>query len=644
MLKQLAILAASILFFTALSAHSRADDIAKKPLTPEIAVTLRSESDLRFSPDGRHVAFVSSEPLQGTERHRHIWVLTIATREVRQFTHSSKSEFSPRWSPEGTGLAFLSNRGEQTQIYFLPSDGGEAFALTEGKRSIHSFEWSPDGKQIAFVASEAKSDAEEKKEKDKDDAHVADKDDKPAGLWLLDVESRKSREIVAPPWQVNDAQWLPTGDQLFVSATDHPESEEETNRIFSVSAADGKMVLLFAPRGPFGGLKASPDGKWLAFHGARVDGPHDPDLYLLSTAGGTPRNLTAESIDRPVGEFVWRPDNDIVALAEVGFHTKLFAIALDGKAQPLESLPANARAFDFSDAGDFAFAGDTATSPSEVWLKRRSTPAECVSEFNKSWRSVALVKPEFFTYKSFDGIEIEGSLLVPAAYDGHSKLPLITLIHGGPTGAWSDSIQTWGQMLVARGYAIFYPNIRGSTGYGEKFVQMNRADWGGGDFKDVMAGIDSLIARGIADPDRLGIGGWSYGGYMAEWAITQTTRFKASVSGAGLFDLIAEFETEKGPSYDEWFFGHPYENSDAFRKSSPVNYMRNAKTPTLILQGDEDTTDPPGQSQALYRALKHYGVKAELVTYPREPHGFGEEKHTLDMLNRMLNWYDQNLH
>jgi dipeptidyl aminopeptidase/acylaminoacyl peptidase/Tfp pilus assembly protein PilF len=641
--KKAAVLVASIVLLSALPPALRADEPSKKPLTPEMAVTLRSESDIHFSPDGRHVAFVVSEPLQGTERHRHIWVLDVATRHVSQFTQSKKSEYSPRWSPDGTGLGFLSNRDEQTQIYFIPAEGGEAYALTEGKRGIHSFEWSPDGKQIAFLASDAKTDAEDKKEKDKDDAHVADKDEKRTKLWLFDVESKKTREIVSSPWEVGDIEWLPSGDHVIISATDHPESDEDTNRIFSVNIADGKMNELFAPKGPFGDLKVSPDGKWIAYGGARVDGPDAPDLYLLSTAGGTPRNLTAESIDRPIGQYVWRPDNDIVALAEVGFQTKLYAIALDGKAQTRESLPVNARNFDFSDAGDLAFSGDTATRPPEVWITRRSTPAECVSEFNKSWKTIALAKPEFFRYKSFDGMEIEGSLLVPANYDGHSKLPLVTLIHGGPTGAWSDSVQTWGQMLVARGYAIFYPNIRGSTGYGEKFVEMNRADWGGGDYKDVMAGVDALIARGIADPDRLGIGGWSYGGYMSEWAITQTTRFKASVCGAGLFDLIAEFETEKGNSYDEWFYGQPYESADAFRKSSPVNYMKNAKTPTLILQGEEDTTDPIGQSTALYRALKHYGVKAELVTYPREPHGFGEEKHVIDMLTRMLGWYDDNL-
>jgi dipeptidyl aminopeptidase/acylaminoacyl peptidase len=264
---------------------------------------------------------------------------------------------------------------------------------------------------------------------------------------------------------------------------------------------------------------------------------------------------------------------------------------------------------------------------------------------NDSWKQFTLGTPEVYKFKSFDGVEIEAALLKPAGYDGKRLLPLIVLVHGGPTGNWGDSIETWGQLLAARGYAVFYPNIRGSSGYGQKFIEMNRGDWGGADFKDVMAGVDDLIAKKIADPDKLAIGGWSYGGYMSEWAITQTTRFKAAVSGAGLSNLISEYGTERGPSYDEWFYGVPYEPDKlvSFLNSSPFVHLKNAKTPTLILQGDSDPVDPLGQSQELYRGLKHYGVETEMVEYPREPHGFHEEKHLLDRLQRILAWYDKHL-
>jgi dipeptidyl aminopeptidase/acylaminoacyl peptidase len=624
---------------------ARGDDTAKKNLTPEMAITLRSQSDLRFSPDGRRVAFVATEALKGDTRKRHIWVLGVKSRNLRQFTFSDKSEFSPRWSPDGRTLAFLSSRGEQTQIYFLPIEGGDAYPITEGKRSILSFEWSPDGKQIAFIAPEPKTEEEEKKEKDKDDARAVDKDDKPAILWLLDVDSHKLRKLVGRPWRFSEIAWAPSSGLLIVSATDHPESDENTKRIFSVSLADGKMTELLAPRGPFDDLLVSRDGKWISFIGCRVDGPVPHDLYILSTVGGTPKNLTGKSVDRPIEGYIWRPDSTIIVVVEEGFRSKFSRITLDGKATDLSSLPVNPHSFDFSASSDseYAFSGGTATQPNEIWVANGSSSALRVSEFNKDWSSVQLVKPEFFRYKSFDGTEIEGALLVPANYDSHSRLPLIALIHGGPPGRWSDSVEDWGQLLVAHGYGIFYPNVRGSTGYGQKFVEMNRADWGYGDFKDVMAGVDELIARGLADPNRLGIGGWSYGGYMSEWAITQTARFKAAVSGAGMADLISEFGTEIEPSYDEWYFGQPYEKPEGFLRSSPFMYLKNAKTPTLILQGENDTSDPLGQSQQLYRALKHYGVKAELVQYPREPHGPQEEKHNLDILNRILHWYDDNL-
>jgi dipeptidyl aminopeptidase/acylaminoacyl peptidase len=336
----------------------------------------------------------------------------------------------------------------------------------------------------------------------------------------------------------------------------------------------------------------------------------------------------------------WTKNGGLFLLAADGFTRKLIryndAAIREDIALP-DTMPSS---YAVAENGAIAFVGEGATEPQELWFAPAGQPPTKFPFFNKSFDSDSLLKPELYKYKSFDGLEIEAALLKPANYDGKSKLPLITLIHGGPTGAWETSIDSWGQLLAVRGYAVFYPNIRGSVGYGQKFAESNRADWGGADFKDVMAGVDDLVKKGIADPNCLGIGGWSYGGYMSEWAITQTTRFKAAVSGAGMANLVSEDGTEQHPSYDEWFWSVPYEKPEGFLNRSPFVYLKNAKTPTLILQGEADTVDPLGQSQELYRGLKRYGVPAELVVYPREPHGLHEEKHLIDRLNRIVGWFD----
>jgi dipeptidyl aminopeptidase/acylaminoacyl peptidase len=615
-----------------------------KLLTPEASLNLRSISDLQFSPDGSRLAFVVSEPPKGERRARHIWLYERQSGAIREFTYSAKTESFPRWSPDGKQLAFLSNRDEEQQLYVMRSDGGEASALTKGKRAVQSFAWSPDGKQIAFLAPDAKTEAEEKKEKDKDDAHVADKEDKHARLWLLTVANGEAKALTEPKWEIHEAEWHPSGTGLMLIATDHPESDLETNRILFFRLSDNTMTQVFAPRGPFGDLRIAPDGKTMAFIGCREDGPTPHDLMLAHHGDKAPQNLTGASIDRPIIDYRWAKDSGLVAVVGDGFRSKFLAFTPEGSLKEAPTtIATNPGAFATSNSGEVVFAGHTAITPQELWLWDQKSQARQVSHLNDSWKQYALIAPEFYKFKSFDGLEIEAALLKPTGYDGKSRLPLIAVIHGGPTGNWQDSIEMWGQLLAARGYAVFYPNIRGSSGYGQKFIEMNRGDWGGGDFKDVMAGVNDLIARGIADPDKLAIGGWSYGGYMAEWAITQTNVFKAAVSGAGLSNLISEYGTEQGPSYDEWFYGVPYEKPTGFLNSSPFLFLKNAKTPTLILQGDADLTDPLGQSQELYRGLKRYGVETELVVYPREPHGFREEKHLLDRLNRILAWYDKHL-
>jgi len=619
---------------------------AAKLLTPEASLNLLSISDLQFSPDGARVAFVVAEPPKGERRARHIWIYQKESGAVRQFTFSAKDETSPRWSPDGKQVAFLSNRDEQQQIYVMRADGGEAAAVTKGKRSVRSYAWSPDGKQIAFLAPNAKTDTEEKKDKDKDDARVVDKDDKQPRLWLVTLATGEAKALTDAKWEISELAWLKTGDRLIVSATDHPESDQETHRIFSISIPDGSRRLIFAPHGPFHELQVSPDGATVSYVGSRVDGPSPHDLMLLDIDKRATRNLTGASLDRAISQHRWMKDGSMLALYVDGFRNKLVGFSPEGMSKiPANPPSCNVNAFAVSGAGDVVFAGQSATTPPELWFWDQKDSPQQVSHLNDSWKQFTFSTPEFYKYKSFDSLEIEAALLKPSGAVGKSKLPLITLIHGGPTGNWQDSIEVWGQLLAARGYAVFYPNIRGSVGYGQDFIEMNRGDWGGADFKDVMWGVKDLVDRGIADPAKLGIGGWSYGGYMAEWAITQTNDFKAAVSGAGLSNLISEYGSEEHPAYDQWFYGVPYESDSLvkFLNSSPFTQLKNAKTPTLILQGEGDTTDPPDQSQELYRGLKHYGVEAELVVYPREQHGFREEKHLLDRLNRILAWYDAHL-
>ena len=620
--------------------------VAAQTLTPEQTLDRRSIGERgagpEFSPDGSRVVFTVAEPVKSATRARAIWLYELSSGQSRQLTFSGKNDSSPRWAPDGRSIAFLSDRDGAPQIYRLPMRGGEAEKLTDRKDAVRAFRWSPDGRRIALLMSEPKPDAQQQREKDKDDGRVADKDDRHPRVWMLDVESRALEQLTTVDWQIDEIEWMPDGTRLIAVANDAPAADTWNQRIYTIDVSSGGFAPIGEVRRPLGGIALSPDGRTIAYVGARVDGPEPHDLYLLPIAGGASQNITSASLDRPIGQAKWIDNDSLAVTVARGFASEIATVGRDGRVRPVERLNVNPTQFARSPSGVFAYVGETATRAPELWIKPPNGGARAVTDLNAKWKSIPVVAPEFVKYKSFDGVDIEAALLKPSAM---SPQPwrFVVLVHGGPTGRWSDSFEPWGQLLAARGYAVLYPNVRGSTGYGQRFVEMNRADWGGGDFKDVMSGVDWAIARGIADPNRLGIGGWSYGGYMAAWAVTQTTRFKAAVSGAPVIDMASEFGTENGSAYDEWFYGTPYEKLDGFIKSSPMTWVKNVKTPTLLLQGEDDTTDPIGQSQQFYRGLKRYGVETDLVLYPREPHGLREEKHLLDRLNRIVAWYDKYL-
>ncbi len=643
-MRRVCLMSLAILLMSSVRAFGQEKKAAEESsvLAPEDFLHLRGIQDPQFSPDGMRVAFVASDPLSGQHRTRHIWMYDLQSKKAWQFTYSEKSETSPRWSSDGKQLAFLSNReGSEQQIFAMRAKGGEAAALTKSKSSISAFEWAPDGKQIAFLSGDAKTEEQEKKEKDKDDSHVVDKDDRHARLRILDLETKQERALTKPNWEVKELKWSPQAKFVLVVATDKPEADSETDRMFLVNVADGETKQLLAPRGGFGDLQISQTGTAIAFRGCREDGPSPHDLLLLRVGEPAAQNLSGASLDRYIMDFRWVQDGTILANVLDGFRSHFVTYNSDGSRSDLPILASNPRQFAVGATGTVAFVGETAMEAPELWIWNRKDKPERVTHLNDGWTKHALLKPEVYKYRSFDGLEIEAALVKPADWDGKTKLPLIAYVHGGPTGAWEDSVDAWSQLLAARGFAVFLPNIRGSIGYGHKFVEMNRGDWGGGDYMDVMAGVQDLVNRGVADANRLGIAGWSYGGYMSEWAITQTTEFKGAVSGAGMANLISEFGTENGSAYDEWFWGAPYEKPEGFLNHSPFLYLKKAKTPTLILQGESDPVDPIGQSQELYRGLKRYGVPSDLVLYPREPHGFQEEKHRVDMQKRMIAWLEK---
>ncbi|MDX2036305.1 MAG: S9 family peptidase [Isosphaeraceae bacterium] len=299
-----------------------------------------------------------------------------------------------------------------------------------------------------------------------------------------------------------------------------------------------------------------------------------------------------------------------------------------------------------SRSGLVAFVGETATQPSELWLiDENGERAACVTNLHREYPKAALQSPRLRKFTSFDGRQIEAAFYSPAGLPAGFKPPLVVYVHGGPTGRWADWFYYRVHCLVARGFAVLLPNIRGSTGYGWEFLTANRGDWGGGDYRDVMAGVDDLVRAGLVDGDRVGICGWSYGGYMAAWATTQTNRFRAAVVGAGMSNLQSLFGNEliATSHYDRWFLGLPYEVPRLYRERSPITHISKATTPTLILQGETDPITPAAQSRELYRGLRHYGIESQLVVYPREGHGLREEAHLIDQIDRIARWFENHM-
>lgn len=631
-MKQGARLAAAALFAVLLTGVSAASGAADG-LTPAAALDFSRLSDLHFSPDGTRLAYiVLSYPRDWNPR---IHILDIASSKDEEITPAGKSERLPRWSPDGTVLAFLSNRDGRTQVYLRPASGGNVRALTSSKNGVSDFRWSPDGKAIAYLAKDNDSPPED------EGPQIADDERQLERLWVVDVATKKVTRLGEAGYRIDEVQWQ-NPSHILIAASARPRVEEHIDAVYSISVPDGAIAKVSQPPLPFGDLMVSPDGKKFAVHATRAEGPEPRDLFVGSIGGNDLHDIS-QSIDRAVVQMEWHGRSTIYMSVEDGFYTRLYKLAQGAKPQEIE-LPLSIGSFDVAGDGGIAFTGEDFSHLQEIYLRTPGGRIRQLTHMGNVPAAAHLAPTTLFHTKSFDGTDIEAALVKPVA--AHGKLPLVLLVHGGPSSRFTAGYYwetAWAQMLASHGYEVLMVNPRGSNGYSEDFMKANRGDWGGGDYKDLMAVLDAVIAKGETDPHRLGIGGWSYGGEMTMWAITQSDRFKAAVAGAGVYDQQAEFETEEGPQGDEWYFGTPWEHPDVFARNSPATYIAHAHTPALIFDGIDDAANPVGQSKGFYRALKHLGVETEMVLYPDEGHSPKKGSYNIDMFQRLLDWYDRHL-
>jgi dipeptidyl aminopeptidase/acylaminoacyl peptidase len=606
---------------------------AQAALTPAQALDYRRATDLHFSPDGTKLVYVVYS--YTWDWLPHLWLLDVVTGNAHELTPPTKSERSPEWSPDGKALGFLSNRDGKTQVYTMPADSGEATAVTTRKYGVTSFHWSPDGRAIAYLAKDDDAPGSNT------EPQVADREGDLARLWLVNLDAKTTRRVGRDGYRIDEFQWQ-NPSHLLVVATTEARVEEYTDAIYSVALENDVFRLTGRPPQPFRGLIVSPDGKQFAVRSTGASGPIARDLFVGTIGGAELRNISA-AVDRAVAEVKWHEQPATWVRVIDGFANRIWRLSPTAPPAPV-NLPLSVDSFDVSRQGSVAFVGGDFAHLPELYIRAKDGSVRQLAHLQQGWDGIHLASTVIFKTKSLDGTEIESALMKPSVARPGEKPPLVLLVHGGPSSNFSAGYgweTAWAQLLAAHGYQVLMVNPRGSNGYSEDFLKANRGDWGGGDYKDLMTVLDYVLAQGGTDSERLGIGGWSYGGEMSAWAITQTARFKAAVAGACVFDQQAEFETEEDPAADEWYFGTPWEHADVFARNSPATHIRNAHTPTLIFDGEDDASNPVGQSKGLYRALKHFGVQTEMVLYPGEGHSPRRGSYNIDMFERILNWYDR---
>ena len=641
--------------------------------TPALMMKIKQVGSVQVSPDGKRAVFAVRRAVTDGDKSEYRTRLYLADADGGRewpLTPDDQSCDDPQWSPEGRWIAFVSERSGKRNLWVIRPDGGEAVRLSEVKTAVGNYKWAPDGRALAFTALDGPTSEEEAAARAKTDARVVDENVKRNRLYVI--------PFTDPPKLQSEARLLTPGD---LSVT------TEGNR---------------AGRAPF---DWSPDGKTIAFSHTRVPGPNDwihTDLARIDAAGGAVRPLVhagaaaTTPFYSPDGASIAYVASDVpaaqagsgrihvisadggtdAALAETadgfGRYSEIVGWSADGKriyfteawrtnlrlmAMPLQGPPveigreegmASAGVFLNAHRSHFGFAWETLSRPPEAFVGAadRFAPVQ-VSRVQPDVSAAPLGRTELVRWKSKDGLEIEGFLTYPVGYEKGRRYPLLLIVHGGPMGAYMQTFDGTAAYhpvaaFASRGYAVLRPNPRGSVGYGRKFRRANYGDWGGGDFADLMAGVDRIIDLGVADADRLGVMGWSYGGYVTAWAVTRTKRFRAASVGGGVTDLASFTGTADIPDFLPDFFGGEFwDKPGVYQAHSPMFHVKGVNTPTLIQHGELDTTVPLSQGEELYNALKRQGCATKMVVYPRSHHGIEEPRLLVDCMERNLEWFDR---
>ncbi len=637
----------------------------ERPWTSDDVLALKVVSDPRVSPDGRLVAYVV-ESLNGEKDayQTDVWLVPVAGGEARALASSPVGDDAPRWSPDGRFVAFLSERPRpgakadddaKRQVWLIRPDGGEAVPLTDAPASVSAFGWAPDGKTVSFLAREPRSDERKRRDKEKDDAWTPSEKYAWNRLWTIDVATRQARQLTSGELHVTGMSVSPDGTTIAFAGQPTPKIPDGfRSDLYTIPATGGTPAPLVARKGPDDAPAWSPDGKWIAFVS---QGGRDEEWYtnnsvsVVPAAGGEPRSLTA-SLDERIGGFggsslTWTPDSAAV-LFSVVWRTAahVYRATLAGKVEALTSGPEVNGAPSVDGKGEtLAFLRESSVAPREVFTlpltpappargaggKAAAAP-RVLTDTNPNVRELLSFPKELVTWKGADGWDIEGLLVLPPGHVKGTRVPLALNVHGGPAGTHSNAFtpapRLWGWPLFAqKGYALFFPNPRGSGGYGEAFRAANVRDWGVKDYEDLMAGVDALVERGIADPERLTVNGWSYGGFMTSTIVTKTDRFKSAIVGAAVTNLASFTGTADIPDFARSYFrSWPWEDPQVYVDRSALFHAGKVKTPSLVVHGDKDERVPFTQGWEFYNALLAVGVPTDLLVLPRQPHGIREPK------------------